>query len=140
METNIQEIWKDITGLEGLYQVSSHGRVRSLNRTVKSKDNKTYNFKGRVLVLTRNPKCNHMYCIVKKTKLVHRLVAEAFIDNPLNYPMINHIDGDGSNNNVSNLEWCNNSINQIHRYRVLKKYSKIVKCKQTGRFLSSHTK
>lgn len=50
---------------------------------------------------------------------VHRLVAMAFLDNPNNYPIINHIDGDVANNHVENLEWCDNSHNQLHRYRVL---------------------
>lgn len=93
-----KEIWKDILGYEGLYQVSNFGRVKSLKFG-----------KERILKLTKD---KDGYLIVNlykagriKTVKVHRLVAEAFLPNPDNLPLINHKDEDKSNNIVSNLEW-----------------------------------
>lgn len=70
-----------------------------------------------------NRKRNNRYLIVSisiggtiSKRKIHRMVAQAFIENPNNYPQVNHIDGDRSNNKVSNLEWCNNSRNQLHAY------------------------
>lgn len=54
----------------------------------------------------------------KKTLPIHRLVALSFIQNPNNLPQVNHIDGDKKNNNVKNLEWCDNSYNQLHAFRI----------------------
>lgn len=107
----MQEIWKDIKNYEGLYQVSNLGRVKSLNRICYDSVRK-YNKKifKRILKqaiakpgyytinLTKNGK--------QQTYRIHRLVAETFIPNPYNYPIINHIDGNKLNNNINNLEWC----------------------------------
>lgn len=96
------EIWKDIEGYEGLYQVSNTGKVRSLN----------YNRTGRVqeLRLVRDKDGYFMVHLCKngegKHHLVHRLVAQAFIPNPDNLPVINHKDEVKTNNRVENLEWC----------------------------------
>lgn len=103
------EIWKDVVGYEGLYKVSNLGNVYSyyMNRQKKQSIRKDgYKF----VVLKRNGKQKYM--------MVHRLVAEAFIPNPDNLPMINHKDENPSNNNVDNLEWCtahyNNTYNDVH--------------------------
>lgn len=110
------EIWKDIKGFEGLYQISNFGRVKSLKRIVqrgsnykpvcerilKEGDNDGYAF----VVLSKNGKC--------KTKGIHRLVAEAFIPNPYDLPLINHKDENSKNNHVDNLEWCNYSYNNSY--------------------------
>lgn len=103
----MQEIWKDIKGYEGLYQVSSLGNVMSLN----------YQNHGYAKLLT--PKCNNTGRLwvelcnnnKKNAFLIHRLVALAFIENPNNYPQINHIDENPKNNNVENLEWCTQEYN-----------------------------
>ena len=103
----MKEIWKDITGYEGLYQVSNTGKVKSLNyrRTGKEKIMKAYpNGKGYLKVfLCKNGK--------QKNCRINRLVALAFIPNPDNLPEVNHIDKDKTNNKVENLEWCTTQYN-----------------------------
>ena len=103
----IKEIWKDIPEYEGLYQVSNFSRVKSLNykRSGKEKILKTYKDKYGYLIL-------HLHNNSKgKTHFVHRLVALAFLENPENYPMINHKDESRDNNCVGNLEWCDCKYN-----------------------------
>lgn len=109
-EMNMKEIWKDIRGYEGRYQVSNLGNVKSLN----------YNNLGheRNLKLKKNP-CGyfivHLYGETKdEYKTVHRLVAECFLKNENNFPQINHKDENKLNNNFDNLEWCDNRYNTIY--------------------------
>lgn len=102
-----KQIWKDIPGYEGKYQVSNTGRVRSLN----------YGRTGKIKVLKQGTKDNGYKVVViykngkRKKYLVHRLVAQAFIPNPNNYPIINHKDENKTNNAVWNLEWCTYEYN-----------------------------
>jgi hypothetical protein len=107
-----EEIWKDIKGYEGLYQVSSYGRVKSLcridsnNHIVKEKYLKQKGGEYPRVVLSKNGKI--------KQFLTHRLVCIAFIPNIQQKKCVNHIDEDKKNNNVDNLEWVTYSENQNH--------------------------
>ena len=101
-----QEIWKPITGYEGLYSVSNLGRVKSLSYkcTGVEKILKPGKYGGYLRVgLCKNGKC--------KFFLVHRLVAIAFIPNPMGLPEVNHLNEDKTLNVVSNLEWASRSYN-----------------------------
>ena len=105
------EVWKDIPNYEGLYQVSNLGRVKSLDRIISFK-NSSKRVKGTMLAQY----LNFGYCQVSlgrkgKKHRVHRIVAEAFIPNPHDYPIINHKDENKKNNRVDNLEWCNYAYN-----------------------------
>ena len=112
----MKEVWKDIKGYEGLYQISNYGNVRSLDKIIVDKYKK-YLMKGKQLKLNiRNT--YYVINLVKNKKRksfqVHRLVAEAFLSNPNNYKIVNHKDENPLNNNVDNLEWCTQKHNVNH--------------------------
>lgn len=113
------EVWKNIAGFDG-YQVSSNGKVKSIERLIKGYGTRIKRQKERILVSVPNHSGYHRLSLRRNNKStnvsVHRLVAESFIVNPENKPEVNHIDGDKSNNNVLNLEWCTSSENQKHSY------------------------
>lgn len=124
----MSEVWLDIKGFEGIYQVSSIGRVRSLDRfiTAGNQHSRFERFiKGRILK-PRSSKSRGLdtgYLRVRLigngkdvNKCIHKLVAEAFIPNPNNKPQVDHIDSNVRNNCVSNLRWCTQSENNCYRY------------------------
>lgn len=112
---NEQEIWKDVEGYEGLYQVSDKGRVRSI-ATFQGKWNAVYKRKEPSLLTQQADKDGYLRVGLTKNRvirryMVHRLVASAFIDNPGGLPMINHKDQNKQNNRSDNLEWCTAKYN-----------------------------
>lgn len=123
----IEEIWRDVVGYEGLYQVSNIGRVKGVARKVVFSGNKMKNWSEKVLAIGTNKLGYQQITLSNNTKTkrhsVHRLVALAFIERPHQKPDINHIDGNPSNNKVENLEWCTRSENGLHSYRVLGRVS-----------------
>ena len=112
----MQEVWKDIPGYEGLYQVSSLGRVKSLERDTKRL--RPQHIRERMLK-PRNGGYLQVYLAdagKREAVYIHRLVAQAFIPNPDNKPIANHKDGNKHNNSVENLEWCTHQENVLHAY------------------------
>lgn len=129
----MEEIWKDVIGFEGLYQVSNLGRVKSLPRLI-SGNRPSYVLRGKILK-QQNGSHGNLYgkykhiCMRKNGKTyikeVHRLVADAFIPNPQNLHQINHKDENPANNAVENLEWCDGFYN--HNYGTIKERTKATK-------------
>jgi hypothetical protein len=107
--------WKDIVGFEGYYQVSCDGQVRGVDRFIRDGRNK---IAGKILKPRLDEKgyVNVDLSInnIHRRKRVHRLVAEAFIENPSCLPQVNHKDFNKQNNNVDNLEWLTNDANSLH--------------------------
>lgn len=133
----MKEIWKDIKGYEGEYMVSNYGNVLSL-----------LGRKPRILKFRKTKRGYHRVSLhAHNDTLVHRLVAEAFIDNPQNLPEVNHKDECPNNNNVNNLEWCSHKYNVnygtcqqrarlkqslTHPQHLREKFNKKVLCVETG--------
>lgn len=115
------EQWKDITGYEGRYQISELGQVKSLARWVDHSINGKQFWPERIM----KQRLNRGYLVVnlgknskKFTAKVHRLVAEAFIENPDNLPEVNHLDGNKANPAKTNLEWSTGSGNSQHAFKI----------------------
>lgn len=125
------EEWKDIKGYEGLYQVSTLGRIRSFHEYGGVKE--------RILHLKI---CKNGYVSVALAKdgkytypLIHRLVAQAFVPNPDNKPVVNHKDENKANNHADNLEWCSTEYNNTYgtrNQRAIESKKKKVLCVETG--------
>ena len=109
------EEWRDVIGYEDYYQVSNMGRVRSKARVITYTNGKVVHRNSKIKRPTISPNSYPRVGLqvngVLEMKMVHRLVAEAFIPNPSNLPLVNHKDEDKTNSQASNLEWCNNSYN-----------------------------
>lgn len=129
------EIWKDIPGYEGVFQVSNFGNIRSLSRVVRCAERLGgYRKKGEKIIkhdIARNGYHRVTLRLCKKERkfLVHRLVAETFVENPKNLPQVNHKDENKGNNNASNLEWCtakyNSNFGERTRRTAIAKYKPI---------------
>lgn len=133
------EIWKDIEGYEGRYQVSNLGRVKSLAKTI-DVGGKTKRFQPeRVLKPSKGVKGYLLVALYKnkrsKMKRVHRLVAEAFIPNPQKMPSVNHKDENKENNKAENLEWCTHKYNNLYGTRLKKVSKPILQLNSNGELL-----
>ncbi|WP_417444605.1 NUMOD4 motif-containing HNH endonuclease [Joostella sp.] len=125
------EVWKPIKGFEGVYAISSKGRVKSFKKDPKGYILSNKNSKGwylNIVLKTRNK-----YKSIK----IHRLVAKHFIPNKDNKPFVNHKNGIKTDNRVENLEWCTPSENVKHAVKIkpsmlsgLKKYNQEIKPKK----------
>lgn len=113
-QQKIEEVWKEVPGFEH-YQVSSLGRLRKtvyMNVSLKTEYPQIGLYKEPTGTMKRGSRKNKQY-----KRFLHRLMAEAFIPNPLNLPMVNHKDGNKKNFSLDNLEWCTPRENCLHAYR-----------------------
>lgn len=111
-----EEIWKDVVNYEGVYQISNIGNLKSLDRKLggtryKGKEKRKH-LSGRGYLYSKLSIGG-----VQKSLFIHKLVAEAFLENTENKPHVNHIDGNKINNKVENLEWCTHAENMRHAMR-----------------------
>jgi HNH endonuclease len=114
---------KDIFGFEGTYAVTQDGKVWSYPKLTKMPNGRGIREDGNkwITPLRGQKRTTHQRVYLHKDGKtfgisVHRLVAQAYIENPLNYPFVNHIDGNPLNNNITNLEWCTAKHNSKHAY------------------------
>ena len=134
----MKEIWKRIRGYD--YAISSHGRIKSLERTITMRNGKTRSIKETI----RSPEVIRGYAVIdlynekgkRKNYLVHRLVAKAFIPNPLSLPQVNHKDENKLNNHVDNLEWCTASYNLMYGLGASKRNRNHSKTKTKFKYLA----
>ena len=122
---NINEEWREVQGYEGLYEVSIFGRVKSVERI----DSSGHHRKEKILK-PKKTKCGYLLVVLSKELkhkcfLVHILVAQAFIPNPDNLPVVNHINEIKTDNRVTNLEWCTQRYNiRYSQAKPVNQYSK----------------
>jgi hypothetical protein len=106
VDKNVKEIWKPVVGKDGRYEVSNLGRVAKLYI------DKDYSIKRKIMTFGKNNN-GYLYCI---NRLVHRIVAEAFIENVNNFSEVHHINSNRKDNRAENLEWCSRSYNNRKKY------------------------
>lgn len=138
----IMEIWKDVESYKGYYQVSNLGNVRSLTRSFTRSDGKVKTFQGKLLTTKAEPSGYKHVNLSKHGKAhsvrIHRLVAYAFIENPNNYPCINHKDENKQNNTVDNLEWCTYQYNLTYNDKQLKRATKVDRYAKDGAYINTY--
>ena len=128
------ETWKDVKGFEGFYRISNLGNLWSVKRIITFKDGRKRCFGSQMITSSNDKDGYKVACLkvnqVKSNVKIHRLVAQAFIENPENKPQVNHLDEVKYNNNYKNLEWATNSENQNHNNlknkiskKIIEKYS-----------------
>lgn len=141
LRIDMEEVWKDIKGYEGLYRISNLGRVMSLMDNHGRKRIEPKILKGRLDGLGYKQVSLYKKC-VRKFMYVHRLVAMAFIQNPNNYPIINHKDENPLNNVVNNLEWCDFRYNNTYGTRIERVIKnqrvKVIQYALDGSIISEH--
>ena len=153
----VEVVRKPVKGYEGYYEVDRFGRVFSVDRVVSVDDNgRKYDkpLAGKQMKQTMHDKGYKVVSLTKdgktKSKFVHRLVAEAFLDNPDDLPMVNHKDEDGTNNLIDNLEWCTREYNVNYgaakerrakkiRGRESKKRKPVLQYDLEGNFVARHS-
>ena len=141
-----KEIWKDVVGYEGIYQVSSMGNVRSIDREIVDVNGNIRKYTGNTMKLELSKegywRVGLNYKGSKVKFLVHRLVAMAFIPNPNNLPEINHKNEIKNDNRVGNLEWCTSKYNSNYgsaKYRNIEKIrKKVAKYSKCGKLIKEY--
>lgn len=133
VESLPDEEWRDVVGFEGLYQISNLGRVKSLPLIIKYQEKERQSPER----LRKVQKTCHGYLFVRlkkggknQHKTIHRMIAEAFIPNPNNYPCVNHIDSNRLNNTIKNLEWCTYAHNERWAWETNDKWNKTIPKRQ----------
>ena len=122
----MREIWKDIEGYEGLYQISNLGRIKSLDRSIERNDGEKRFFRGKILKLQPDKRGGYYQAVISKNSIhsivkVHRLVALYFCKGYSKNLVVNHKDGNRQNNVYTNLEWVTQRYNIRHSVIVLGK-------------------
>jgi hypothetical protein len=132
-----KEVWKDIKETNNMYQISNLGRIRSLDRTIKYKNGKIIFKKGKIMK-PHNDKDGYKIIFINplnKHFKIHRLVAQYFLENKENLPIVNHKDKNVANNNVDNLEWCTYSYNNTYEGARDSQKKKILQYDLQGNFI-----
>lgn len=137
------EVWKNVDGYDGMYQISNNGRVKSFQPRGGDNNGKVRTGKAHYLTPSLSTTGYFRVSLVtnnkKKDVKIHRLVAMAFLPNPDNKPYINHKDGNKTNNAVSNLEWCTQTENINHAVKMgLIKKTELTKGDLTELYIHQH--